>query len=87
MVNLLNRMAEAATAELTLFDSGLLGKVTEIPRFWYAVPLIIAVALVYGATRHEYLNEIVFHSIKSLIWVAGFMGIIWAVIFAAGFWT
>ena len=56
-------------------------------RIWYALPLIVVISLVYGATRHEYLREIVAHAIRSMIWVVGFMAIIFAVIFVAGYWN
>ena len=58
-----------------------------IPKFWYALPLIVSVSLVYGATRHEHLKPILVHSARSAVWVAGFMLIIFAVIWAAGFWN
>ncbi len=58
-----------------------------IPRIWYALPLMVVVSLVYGATRHEHLREIVHHSIRSLIWVVGFMAIIFAIIFIGGYWN
>jgi len=54
-------------------------------QIWYAVPLVIVVSLVWGATRHERLPEIIAHSIRSMLWVLTFMGIIFAVIFAAGY--
>ena len=57
------------------------------PRIYYAIPLIVAISLVYGATRHENLKEILEHSIRSAVWVVGFMAIILAVIWIAGFWN
>ncbi len=54
-------------------------------QIWYSIPLIIAVSLVWGATRHERLTEIITQSIRSLIWVLTFMGIIFALIFCAGY--
>lgn len=57
------------------------------PRIYYALPLVIVISLVYGATRHERLKEIIDHSIRSLIWVVGFMVVILAVIWLAGFWN
>ena len=54
-------------------------------QIWYSVPLVIVISLVWGATRHERLPEIIAHSIKVLLWVLTFMGIIFAVIFVAGF--
>lgn len=56
-------------------------------QIWHAVPLVVVVSLVYGATRHEHLPEIVMHSIRSIIWVTGFMAIIFAMIWLAGFWN
>ena len=56
-------------------------------RAWYALPLIVAVSLVYGGTRHEYLREIMIHSFRSAVWVVGFMGVIFAIIYVAGFWN
>lgn len=54
-------------------------------QFWYSVPLIVAVSLVWGATRHERLKEIMVHSVRSLLWVLTFMAIIFALIFVAGY--
>ena len=70
-----------------ILGNGLVAKVTEIPRLWYSIPLIIAISLVYGATRHEHLKEIAVHSFKSLLWVVGFMGIIFAIIYVSGYWN
>ena len=58
-----------------------------IPKFWYAAPLIVSISLVYGATRHEHLKPILVHSLRSAIWVTGFMAIIFALIWIAGFWN
>ena len=57
------------------------------PRIFYAVPLVVVISLVYGATRHENLNEILVHAIRSVIWVVGFMAIIFGLIWIAGFWN
>ena len=56
-------------------------------RIWYAIPLIVVISLVYGATRHENLKEILMHSARSAIWVVGFMGIIFGLIYVVGFWN
>ena len=72
---------------LHLLDSCLLlGQVSQ-PRIWYALPLIVVISLVYGATRHEDLKEIVGHCFRSAVWVVGFMAIIFAIIYVAGFWN
>jgi len=58
-----------------------------IPKLWYAVPLVVSISLVYGATRHEHLKPILIHSLRSAVWVVGFMAIIFALIWLAGFWN
>lgn len=45
-------------------------------QLWYAVPLMVVISLVYGATRHEYLKEIVRHSVSAFLWLLVFLGII-----------
>jgi hypothetical protein len=47
---------------------------------WYAVPLIIAVSLVYAATRHEQMRPILIHAGRVGIWIAGFMVAVFVVI-------
>lgn len=68
-----------------LMTEVLLGSLT--PRLFYAVPLVVVISLVYGATRHEYLPEILANSLRSAVWVIGFMAIIFALIWVAGFWN
>ena len=67
-----------------VFDHLLLA---AIPQIWYALPLIVVVSLVYGATRHENLREIFTHSLRNAIWCVGFMSIIFFLIWIAGFWN
>lgn len=57
------------------------------PQLWYAVPLVISVSLVWGATRHERLREIVAHSIRSFLWVLTFVTIVFALIYLSGYIT
>lgn len=49
-------------------------------QIWYSVPLVIAISLVYGATRHEFLREILINSAKALGWVMTFMLIIFVLV-------
>ncbi len=49
-------------------------------RLWYALPLVVAVSLVYGATRHEDLRTILHHSWRTAIWILCFMGVIFGII-------
>lgn len=51
-------------------------------KLWYLLPLIVSISLVYGATRHELMRPILQHSLRSAVWVVGFMAIIFAVLFA-----
>ena len=59
----------------------------SLAKIWFALPLVIVISLVYGATRHEEMPEIVKQSYRSLIWVVGFMAIIFTIIFFAGIWN
>jgi len=43
---------------------------------WYALPLVIAVSLVYAATRHEQVGPIVAHAVRVGLWIVGFMAAI-----------
>ena len=47
---------------------------------WYALPLVIAVSLVYSATRHEQMGPILFHAVRVGIWIVGFMVVIFVVL-------
>ena len=50
-------------------------------QFWYALPLIVSISLVYGATRHERLRPILEHAVRSAVWIAGFMLLIFTILF------
>lgn len=52
-------------------------------QIWYSLPLILVISLVYGATRHEHLKEIISHSIRAAIWLAVFLGIIFVLVWWA----
>jgi hypothetical protein len=47
---------------------------------WYAVPAIIAISLVYAATRHEPMRAILNHACRVMIWIASFMVAVFVVI-------
>lgn len=55
--------------------------------FWYALPLIVAVSLVYAATRHEEMAPILSHAIRIGAWIVGFMLIVLAVLLAISWFT
>jgi hypothetical protein len=50
--------------------------------FWYALPLVASVSLVYAATRHEDVVGILSHAARVAIWIAGFMALVFGVLFA-----
>jgi len=60
----------------------LLASVADTNRLWYALPLIISVSLVYGATRHELMGPILNNAFRAAVWIGGFMAIIFAVLMA-----
>ncbi len=47
---------------------------------WYAVPAIIAVSLVYAATRHERMRPLLIHAGRVAVWLVGFMVTVFVVI-------
>jgi hypothetical protein len=47
---------------------------------WYAVPVIIAVSLVYAATHHEEMRPILMHATRLALWIVGFMFIAFLVL-------
>ncbi len=49
-------------------------------QLWYAIPLIAAISLVYGATRHEHMRPILQHAWRMAKWIVGFMLIIIAIL-------
>ncbi len=40
---------------------------------WYSLPAIIAISLVYAATRHEAIFPILRHALRTGFWIAVFM--------------
>ena len=49
-------------------------------RLWYAVPLIVAVSLVYAATRHELMEPILHHAVHTAVWIVGFMAVVFVIL-------
>jgi hypothetical protein len=46
-------------------------------RLWYALPLLVATSLVYGATRHERFRPIVDQAARFFSWMVVFMAILY----------
>ncbi len=56
--------------------------ISQMNDMWYALPLIIAVSLVYAATRHEDMVSILAHAGRLAMWIIGFMVAIFVILFA-----
>ncbi len=52
----------------------------EINLMWYSVPLIVAISLVYSATRHEAMGSILSHAVRLGLMIAAFMAVIMGVL-------
>jgi len=53
-----------------------------VNHLWFAIPLIVVVSLVYGATRHETMPGILLNAYRAAIWIVSFMAIIFGILFA-----
>ena len=47
---------------------------------WYALPLVVAVSLVYAATRHEQPGPILIQAARIGVWIVGFMVVIFVLL-------
>lgn len=61
-----------------LSSSLMLAAMTE--RLWYALPLLVAVSLVYAATRHEDVGGILNHAWRFAVWTLVFVGVVAAIV-------
>jgi hypothetical protein len=55
--------------------------------FWYALPLVVVVSLVYAATRHEEIGPILSHAVRIGVWIMGFMVTVFAVLLLVSWWV
>ena len=62
-----------------MFDLFLSAPLLGASKLWYCLPLIVSISLVYGATRHELMPQILDHSWRFGVWVVTFMVGIFAV--------
>ena len=53
---------------------------TSTGMLWHCIPIVAAISLVYGATRHELLKPILWHAYHTAVWITGFMLIIVAIL-------
>lgn len=59
---------------------------SQISDFWYMVPLIVTISLVYAATRHELMEAILAHAFRVGVWIVGFMGMVFGVLLLISWW-
>ncbi len=50
-------------------------------QLWHVFPLVVAISLVYGATRHELPGPILNNAFRFGVWMLGFIGAIFVVLF------
>ena len=62
-----------------MLDVALFAPLFAVSRLWYCLPLIVSISLVYGATRHELMPQILDHAFRFAIWMVTFMLAIFAV--------
>ena len=62
-----------------MFDLILSAPLLATSRLWYCIPLIVSISLVYGATRHELMPQILDHAVRFAVWIITFMLAIFAV--------
>jgi hypothetical protein len=54
--------------------------IAALSQFWFAVPLIVVVSLVYAATRHELMQPILAHAARTGVWITGFMVVVYVLL-------
>ncbi|MGB7346796.1 MAG: hypothetical protein WBD20_21420 [Pirellulaceae bacterium] len=79
---MLNLLAIHSPLEAVLPNNLLLGDMLSISPTYllHYLPLIIAISLVFGATRHENTSLILKHSFQTARWITGFMAFIFVVL-------
>jgi hypothetical protein len=51
---------------------------------WYALPAVVAISLVYAATRHERIGPLLIHAGHVAVWLVGFMAVVFALLECVG---
>ncbi len=84
-------MLEANVLEFWLAGEGLRSAVPMVMavllgRLGYSLPLVVAISLVYAATRHEAPRPILEHAARFAFWVLAFMVLVYLVMAVTRFW-
>lgn len=62
-----------------MIDSLLLAAL-PVSQLWFYLPLLVAISLVYGATRHELPGPILRHAWNTAVWMTMFIGTIFLIV-------
>lgn len=54
---------------------------------WHAIPIIAGISLVYAATRHESIPEILYSSYRTAQWIVSFVAVVVAVLVVISWWV
>ncbi len=65
----------------------LLADILPHNQLWYLLPLVVAISLVYGATRHELMGPILANALHTAGWILGFMAIIFVLLVGVNWLT
>ena len=53
---------------------------------WFTMPLVVALSLVYAATRHELMVPILTHAVRIGLWIIVFMVVIFLILLLLSWW-
>lgn len=53
---------------------------SKIHIYWYVLPLVIVISLVYAASRHESWSKIALHAFRLCTWILGILVITTAIL-------
>lgn len=54
------------------------GRILDV---WYALPLIVSISLVYSATRHERMEDILPRAARMAFWIIFFLSILFVILY------
>tara|TARA_Y100000588_G_C13710989_1_gene692915 strand:+ start:123 stop:320 length:198 start_codon:yes stop_codon:yes gene_type:complete len=55
--------------------------------YWFVLPLVIIISLVFSATRHEHWKPIVSGAIRTGTWLLVFLAIFFLLLFVISWWN
>jgi len=60
---------------------------TQIHIYWFVLPLVVAISLVYSASRHEKWSLILTHAARLCSWILGLLVLSTAVLLLINRWV